>query len=185
MLFIKDKKPKLNTQSDHSYSRDWLWNLASFKTITKVLQFMLKVLLSTMIWLNQGKTIYLIYTLHIPHCIFKHMQQDFNKHFIIEGAYKNLTFGDTNWKMMSESSKRHSKPLSLIFILNCLSKTSVIGALFTSLKSDKNFPSPICNWDNLFSIIPSLKVKEEFRWLFSIFNHLALDLKIAPLPFSS
>ena len=29
--------------------------------------------------------------------------------------------------MMSESSKHHSKLLSLIFILNCLSKTSVIG----------------------------------------------------------
>jgi len=45
----------------------------------------------------------------------------------IEGTHKNLTFSYTNLKMTSEPSKRHSKLLWLIFILNCLSKTSVIG----------------------------------------------------------
>ena len=35
-----------------------------------------------------------------------------------------VTFSFTNWKMINESSKRHSKLLSLIFILNCLSKYS-------------------------------------------------------------
>lgn len=33
---------------------------------------------------------------------------------------------NANLKMMNESSKSHSKLLSVIFILNCLSKASVI-----------------------------------------------------------
>ena len=39
--------------------------------------------------------------------------------------------------MMSKSSKRHSKLLSLIFILNCLSKTSVFGILMSTVINEK------------------------------------------------
>ena len=49
---------------------------------------------------------------------------------------------------MSESSKHHSKLLSLIFILNCLSKTSVIGIF----KRDNQL--------NLFRRLEQLSIKQ-------------------------
>ena len=64
-------------------------------------------------------------------------------------------FSFMNLKMMSESLKRHSKLLSLIFILNCLTKTFVIRniletdkfyiAWMTSYleKSRKHFPGAV------------------------------------------
>ena len=39
-----------------------------------------------------------------------------------------------NLKMMNDSSKRHSQFLSLIFILNCLSKASVISIVVSKPK---------------------------------------------------
>ena len=45
------------------------------------------------------------------------MQQDFPHILSIYRTHKNLTFSFTNLKMMNDSLKRHSKLLSLIFIL--------------------------------------------------------------------
>ena len=95
MLFIKDKKPKLNTQSDS----------------------------------NLSKTIYLVNTLYIPHCIsFQSHATRLSHAFYYRMNSQESGFSYTNLKM-TVSSKRHSKLLSLVFIRNCLSKTSVIRTL--------------------------------------------------------
>lgn len=62
------------------------------------------------------------------------MQRDSNTYSQYIKNSQESTFSYANLKMMNESSKRYSKLLSLIFILNCLSKASVI-------RSSKN----VCN----------------------------------------
>ena len=95
-LFIQEMKPKLNTQSDSIKAK-----LHVFSTSLSLSMFHIVAFLITC---NEILT-------HIL-------------------AYKELTriwlLVFTNLKMMNDSSKRHSQFLSLIFILNCLSKASVI-----------------------------------------------------------